>query len=749
LGSFSMALNSDGAPLFSARSAAAAAGVKDLFQDCDVEGTGQMHTDDMVFVLGCLGMSESRAYLLLEFFKMVEGQPEKNGSIAYKAFIDWLLDLRPSSLQDVSRPNSTDIEEAQLGIASGISPLAAMTRDHGQGHGLRNLRRVEYVLSNGHKLQVFPMLYSRLDEFFDCEQQQPEVQSKMKKALRLFEDSTSLQPGSEPAELMELTRDCASGWERFARWCIEEILCQAFKFFDFHGKGKLSAQELMTFLMLLATNHSANVNLALDPTDAESIVREFDIAGDGMLSRDEFLDMVHVLELEAGLWSERMELPQPMLHLFFDVNNTVMLADTLTGAAEVNLISMTLAGCAWGMKSRQRGKDVWILVYQQPKALPPWEGLMSYTEFVVEVCPMPKPGSKEEVEQVKQWRRQALQNFCEPGHPGETLRPCLDRLVAALKKDECKLLPSFYSLLLKLARARKPFSLTFRTFGVDIDASVEAEFNKFCKGQHPLFPGGPLLDGSDGGPDLRMDLSDADSMGTFVRSEDNEISLVWGTHKQPKGANPLEFYADMPGVRIVEGTVAAAKSLADRCRSTTRVTVLRDFYPGWSKASFSGKGGKPFFLDVADHAELPLFFDDHIRPKDPNIVDVIDVRHYPKRVPMAQVYDSHLVKANPLHSISEMDYFWDEVLRCEREKRTQLLRRRTVARMLHDVPAIRRVINLLSGEILMEDAATPPPSAPSSELVRQMSAENAEAMTYTPFANKKDVKHATPFIGIS
>lgn len=737
-------LNSDGGPA----TRVSAASVKDLFQNSDVGGTGYMHTDDMIFVLCCLGMSESRSYLLLESFKIMEGLPDKNGTIAYRAFIDWLLDLRPSSLKDAVGPSSSQEEEAQLGIARGVDPIAAMTRDHGQGHGLRNLRRVEYALSNGHKLKVFPMVFARLDEFLDCEKQQPEVQTKMRKALRLFEDMTSLESGSEPVELMELTSDCASGWERFARWCTEDVLCQAFKFFDFHGKGKLSAQELMTFLMLLATNRSADVNLDLDPTDAESIVREFDVSGDGLLSRSEFLDMVHVLELEAGLWSERMLLPQPKLNLFFDVNNTVMLADTLTGAAEWNLISMTLAGCAWGMKTRQQGKDVWILVCQQPTALPPWEGLISYTEFIVEVCPMPKPFNKEEADKVKKWRREALQNFCQPGHPGEMLRPCLDRLVAVLKKDQCKLLPSFYSMLLKLARARKPFSLTFRTFGVDIDASVEAEFNKFCKGQHPLFPGGPLLDGSDGGPDLRMDLSDADSIGTFVRSEDNSLSLIWGTHKQPKTGKALEFYEDMPGVRIVQGTLAVATSLAERSRSTTRVTVLRDYYPGWSRASFSGKGGKAFFVDVADQTELPIFFDDHIRPTDPNIVDVIDVRHYPVRTPMAQVYDTHLVKANPLKSISDMDYFWDEVRRCEREKRAQLFRRRTVARMLHDVPAIRRVINLLTGEIHMEDAASPPPSAPP-DLSRQLSAENAEAMTYTPFADKKDVKHATPFIGIS
>merc|ERR1712070_229942 len=90
-------------------------------------------------------------------------------------------------------------------------------------------------------------------------------------------------------------------------------------------------------------------------------------------------------------------------------------------------------------------------------------------------------------------------------------------------------------------------------------------------------------------------------------------------------------------------------------------------------------------------------FDDHAQPVNPSIVDVIDPREYPRRMPMAQVYGIHLVKATPLRSISELSYFWDEVCRCEKAKVCQLERRRKVARLLHDVQAIRTAIVLLGG----------------------------------------------------
>merc|ERR1719188_1929422 len=84
---------------------------------------------------------------------------------------------------------------------------------------------------------------------------------------------------------------------------------------------------------------------------------------------------------------------------------------------------------------------------------------------------------------------------------------------------------------------------------------------------------------------------------------------------------------------------------------------------------------------------------------DPNIVDPVNVREYPRRVPMAQVFDIHLIQATPLRSIAEPTYFWEELQRCEAAKREQIGRRRKVGRMLYDVASMRRVILLLQGDV--------------------------------------------------
>lgn len=50
------------------------------------------------------------------------------------------------------------------------------------------------------------------------------------------------------------------------------------------------------------------------------------------------------------------------------------------------------------------------------------------------------------------------------------------------------LLPSFLECLLALKKAEADFAVVFRTFGEDI-GEVSREYNAFCEGAHPLFPG--------------------------------------------------------------------------------------------------------------------------------------------------------------------------------------------------------------------------------------------------------------------
>merc|ERR1712232_1117939 len=110
----------------------------------------------------------------------------------------------------------------------------------------------------------------------------------------------------------------------------------------------------------------------------------------------------------------------------------------------------------------------------------------------------------------------------------------------------------------------------------------------------------------------------------------------------------------------------------------------------------------------------------------------------------AQVYDVHVVRANPLQSIPDLTYFYDQLKVCERAKAAQLSRRSEVAFMLHDAGAIRSVLRLLFGP---ED--TQAGTASSTGSARQISKTTSATTNFRPWKQMESVKHAVPFVGIS
>ena len=114
---------------------------------------------------------------------------------------------------------------------------------------------------------------------------------------------------------------------------------------------------------------------------------------------------------------------------------------------------------------------------------------------------------------------------------------------AGLEGEHCLLLPSFLALLRQLKRDGRSFSVCFRTFGRDL-GRLESEYNALCTDTHPLFPaeeGAPPLkmDGSDGAPDMRMDLSgNGTSCGAFFRASsgtpEEDVKLAFGVIQRPR-----------------------------------------------------------------------------------------------------------------------------------------------------------------------------------------------------------------------
>ena len=104
------------------------------------------------------------------------------------------------------------------------------------------------------------------------------------------------------------------------------------------------------------------------------------------------------------------------------------------------------------------------------------------------------------------------------------------------------------------------------------------------------------MDGSDGGPDMRMDMTPGGrSCGTFVRTlgnegSDSELYLVMGTIEQPDqsqaktGSDIEAFYkAANVDVEIMAGAANAAlhlKTLFENAPGGGRTLALRDYYAG-------------------------------------------------------------------------------------------------------------------------------------------------------------------------
>lgn len=113
-------------------------------------------------------------------------------------------------------------------------------------------------------------------------------------------------------------------------------------------------------------------------------------------------------------------------------------------------------------------------------------------------------------------------------------------LMTIFGEGKYHLVPSFFRTLIYLKKAKKEFSILFRTFGGDLVNTV-FEFNRFCNGEHPCYSGRggtPLVkfDGSKGTKDLRI--SQKNQKALFYRggADLSTTKLVTGSLKR------VQFY---------------------------------------------------------------------------------------------------------------------------------------------------------------------------------------------------------------
>jgi hypothetical protein len=463
-----------------------------------------------------------------------------------------------------------------------------------------------------------------------------------------------------------------------------------FSALDANASGTLDAGEL------LAAVSGLNLpELGVDAVNA--LIREADLNGDGQIQLNEFEMLLKNAEAPAD---------QPHLILHFDVNQTVIMVDSVINAGVELLLNALLSNTCWGRivdAPVPDGADVaesalpgWELVSSVPSVEAPEESLKTYLQYAVVCTPIPNGAELSAVQAAKAKRRSMIQQFTDAGSPGEPIAPQIADLIGKMRlpKDVVAaadpavlealglssgihiLLPSFLHALRALKKQGRSFSVCFRTFGKDLP-KLAAEFNALCEGTHPLFHAEEkiVLDGSDGGRDMRMDIgAGSAACGTWVRAPDGGLSLVMGTIEQPPrekstAADLPGFYEELGGaaVEIIGGTAA----VADRLRSELhkpgegRTLALRDYYPGWEAAGCKASGGKPLLLE-SDPRILQLFFDDHILAGDAHIVDARRAA-MPDGPPLSigATFGVHLLRAEPLLSISSSKYFIEAIAKAE------------------------------------------------------------------------------------
>jgi len=441
--------------------------------------------------------------------------------------------------------------------------------------------------------------------------------------------------------------------------------------------------RLSRFDALLVALNMVSDNPSVDPLTGDTRAKLEHMLSDFDMKPNEEIDDKEVLrflkDAMAARAISREGYRQPHLMLNFDVNQTILMVDSITGTKEAEVVNDVLSNHGWGKIFPEEASDdnnnvgAWKLAYNEPYVECPEPGLICYADYVNKVNVMPTDKSnREELNAVRKKRRGLRNRFTDAGHPGEPLREHHRRMMDGLQlpaelkgtPEACSvgleghtvlLLPCFLQMLIELKKMRRSFTLLFRTYGLDL-GKVQKELNAFCEGRHPLFQEMPRFDGSDGEPDYRMALDSVTQSGTWYReieqvegTEGKELFvLIMGTVAQPpekpkKGdilgmpffehlkaerqkkireqhAGDLDIGEIDDGIEILKGS-DAVKRYCSFCEAKT--VALRDFFPFWQQRGQKADGGKPLFINRSNlHRVLPIFFDDNCSKTDAKIVDV-------------------------------------------------------------------------------------------------------------------------------
>jgi len=409
------------------------------------------------------------------------------------------------------------------------------------------------------------------------------------------------------------------------------------------------------------------------------------------------------------------------LILHFALPRTIMTQDIEGSRTTEQELNSLLASMAWGTIDIQTSE--FLLESEDPTLDAPHEALISYSEFVDRTYPVDKNMSNEAREENIRMAEKKKNICTNPGEPLVKFRPMFDQVVKnivhsnkALAKaydikkvllDEAdapedpgkddqsnimrygryQIIPAFFSLLIHLTKARRRFSIVFRTFSEEALPPVQRELNLFCESKHPAYSGQnktqkpPPMNGDKQSRDMRLT---SENIGQMLRKGGRFEFPNRAANSAP--TEPIIGEDGLPVPPPFEPTVytfppyhECSEGLMHHVLDKANTAAIVDDYEYWKEMEKDPAAGKLLLVDhgggFAETKVQHVLFDGHIRDGRVDVRDVVSG----KPLPASEAEDIFTHRVDFFQACLDQDYFIKALDGCEKKMSMAILESRRSA----------------------------------------------------------------------
>lgn len=390
--------------------------------------------------------------------------------------------------------------------------------------------------------------------------------------------------------------------------------------------------------------------------------------------------------------------------LHFDINKTLIIADSIMNKSVEYTIREVVANQFWGWKvpntsardstlavQHESSKDLahmWKWNKMEPSLVAPANcddanengDQVTYLNFCREVC-MDKSAARLSIRSFE-----LVSDPCCKQMMVDTAERAVKAMVIpkGLRTDELTeqtglvgdwqlVFPSFFKFAAQLQRDGCRFAVTFRSFGMDL-TRVRTEWNAFCENRHPIYREclkdvGPMDGSQQGVPDRRINEED---VHTMFRDADGPVLALsvmtngnwegewddWGRSKVTEDTRGARDFFVQQGIETVDG-YANLQAWFKQQLKTSKSNMIRDDFAWWHKNGEASSAGK---VMIGLKSARQIFFDDNIGVDECRIIDPRTADDF-QPVPADICLGASCVRADPLQAMLHESYFLDAYTR--------------------------------------------------------------------------------------